>query len=94
MTLTKTVLKKISEDNIVTLALDYQAKFNSTMFDIDKGIGGLKYNFEKPGSEFLVSMSVNSNLCKKTQQFWKDSVGLTTIIVDENVWKFLVSLKT
>ena len=42
MTLTKTVLKKISEDNIVTLALDNQAKFNSTMFDIDKGIGGLK----------------------------------------------------
>ena len=42
MTLTKTVLKKISEDNIVTLALDYQAKFNSTMFDIDKGIWGLK----------------------------------------------------
>ena len=94
MTLAEAVLKKMSNDGIITLALDYQVKFKSTLFDIDKGIGGLKYNFEKPGSEFLVSMSVNSNLCKKTQQFWKDSVGLTTIIVDENVWKFRVSLKT
>lgn len=42
MTLTKTVLKKISKDGIVTFALDYQVKFKSTMFDIDKGIGELK----------------------------------------------------
>ena len=55
----------MSEDDIITLALDYQDKFNSTLANISKDIGELKYNFEKPESELVVSKSVNSNLCKK-----------------------------
>ena len=52
----------MSTDNIITLALDYQDKFNSTLFNINKDIGELKYKFEKLMSELPVSKSVNSNL--------------------------------
>ena len=52
----------MSTVNIITLALDYQDKFNSTLFNINKDIGELKYKFEKLKSELAVSKSVNSNL--------------------------------
>ena len=43
----KQLSKKMSKDHIITLALDYQDKFNSTVANIDKVIGELKYKFEK-----------------------------------------------
>ena len=56
------------------MALDYQDKFNSTLANINKDIGELKYKFEKLESELVVSKSVDSNLCKKITtletQFW------------------------
>ena len=65
MALTEEALKKMNKDEIITLALDYQDKFNSTLANISKDIGELKYKFEKLESELVVSKSVNSNLCKK-----------------------------
>ena len=65
MTLTEAALRKMSKDGIITQALDYQDKFNSTLANISKDNGELKYKFEKLGSELVVSKSVNSNLCKK-----------------------------
>ena len=53
----------MSKDDIITLALDYQNKFNSTLANINKDIAELKYKFEKLASELVVSKSVNSNLC-------------------------------
>ena len=64
MTLTEVALKNMSKDDIISLALDYQDKFNSTLGNINKDIGELKYTFGKPESELVVSNSVNSNLCK------------------------------
>ena len=55
----------MSKDDIITLTLDYQDKFNSILANINKGTGELKYKFEKLESELGVSKSVNSNLCKK-----------------------------
>ena len=65
MTLTEAALKKMSKDDIITLALDYQDKFNSALANINKDIGELKHKSEKLEPEFVVSKSVNSNLCKK-----------------------------
>ena len=65
MTLTEASLKKMSKDNIIILTLDYQDKFNSTLVNINKDIGELKYKFEKLESEFVVSKSFNPNLCNK-----------------------------
>ena len=44
MTLTEPAIKKMSKDDIITLSLDYQNKFNSTQASINKDIGELKYN--------------------------------------------------
>ena len=59
----------MSKDDIITLVLDYQDKFKSTLANINKDIGELKYKFEKLESELVVSKSVNSNLCKKITTF-------------------------
>ena len=37
--LTKAALRKMSKDDIITLVLDYQDKFNSTLANINKDIG-------------------------------------------------------
>ena len=49
----------------LTLALEYQDKFNATLANINKDIGELKYKFDKLESELVVSKSISSNLCKK-----------------------------
>ena len=36
----------MSKDDIITLALDYQDKFNSTLANINKDIEELRYKFE------------------------------------------------
>ena len=65
MTLTEAAVKKMSKDDIITLALDYQDKFNSTLANINKDIGELKYKFQRLESKLVVSNSANSNLCEK-----------------------------
>ena len=65
MTLTEAALKKMSKDDIITLALYFQGKFNSTLANISIDIVELNYKFEKLESELMVSRSVNSNLLKK-----------------------------
>ena len=65
MMLTEAAPKKMSKDDIITLVLGYQDKFNSTLANINEGIGELKYKFQKLESELVVSKSVNSNFCKK-----------------------------
>ena len=55
----------MSKDDIITLALSFQDKFNSTLANINIDIGELNYKFEKLESELMVSRSVNSNLFKK-----------------------------
>ena len=47
MTATEAALKKMSKDDMITLTLDYQDKFNSTLGNINKDIGKLKYKLEK-----------------------------------------------
>ena len=42
MTLTEAALKKMSEDDIITLALEYQDRFNLTLANINKDIEELK----------------------------------------------------
>ena len=59
------------------MTFDYQDKFNSTLANINKDIGELKYKFKKLESELAVSKSVNYNLCKKVttseRQYWANN---------------------
>ena len=59
------------------MTFDYQDKFNSTLANINKVIGELKYKFKKLESELAVSKSVNYNLRKKVttskRQCWANN---------------------
>ena len=49
----------MSEDEVIALTLEYQAKLNSTL----ASIANLKYNFRKLVSRLSISRSVNSKPC-------------------------------
>ena len=54
----------MSKDDTITLALDYQDEFNSTLVNIRKDTGELKYKFEKLESDLAVSKSVTLSSAK------------------------------
>ena len=66
----------MSIDDIITLALNYQDKFNSTLVNINKDIGELKFDKLRP--KLAVSKSVNSNL-------WKKISGITENIENKDL---------
>ena len=47
MSLSETVLKKLSKDEVIALALDYQKNFDSTLTNINKEISDLRQKYEK-----------------------------------------------
>ena len=77
MALSKAALKKLSKDEIVSLALDHQNKFDSTLTSIRNELSDLKKDFEKLGSDFLVARQVNSLLRERVtsleRQCWSNS---------------------
>ena len=59
MALSEAALKKLSKYEIVSLALDCQNKFDSTLTSIRKELSDLKKVFEKLGSDLFVARQVN-----------------------------------
>ena len=47
MALSEAALKKLSNDEIINLALDYQSKLNATLAEIRNELSDLKKDFEK-----------------------------------------------
>ena len=47
MSLSETVLKKLSKDEVIALTLDYQKNFDSTLTNINKEISDLRQKYEK-----------------------------------------------
>ena len=68
---------KISKDHIVSLALDYQNKFDSTLASIRNEVSDLKKDFEKLDSDLPVAKQVNSVLRERLtsleRQRWSNS---------------------
>ena len=83
----------MSEEDIINLALVYQDKFKLTLANINKNIGELKYKFENLESKLTVPKSVNCNLWNKITTLERQC-ELITNIVDKNIWKFPVFMKT
>ena len=46
MSLSQSALKKLSKDEVIALALEYQNKFDSTLANINKEISNLRQNYE------------------------------------------------
>ena len=66
MALSEAALKKLSKDEIINLALDYQSNFDSTLAGIRNKLYDLKKDFEKLGSNLSVVRQVNSVLRERT----------------------------
>ena len=62
MALSEAALKKLSKDEIINLALDYQSKFDSTLAGIRNALSDLKKDFEKLTSDLSVARQVISVL--------------------------------
>ena len=77
MSLSESALKKLSKDEIVALALDYQKKFDSDLAGINKELTDLRQNYEKLESELSVTRNVNARLTeqlvKLERQCWSNS---------------------
>ena len=77
MALSEAALKKLSKDEIINLALDYQNKFDSTLAGISNELSDLKKDFEKLGSDLSVARQVNSVLRERVtsleRQCWSNS---------------------
>ena len=62
MSLSEAVLRKLTIDEVVTLTLEYQAKFDNTLSNINRELSELRNDFKKIESELSVSKNVNSKL--------------------------------
>ena len=65
MGVSKSALKKLHEDEIINLALDYQSKFDSTLAGIRNKLSDLKKDFEQLRSDLSVTKLVNTKLKEK-----------------------------
>ena len=77
MSLSKAALRKLTKDEVIALTLEYQAKFDNTLSNINKELSELRNDFEKIESELSVSKNVNSKLHERVvaleRQCWGDS---------------------
>ena len=83
MVFSKASLKKLSKEEVINLALDYQSKSDSTLAGIKNEPSELRNDFEKLGSELAVSKDVNGML-EKRSQIWRDKAEVTAITLAEN----------
>ena len=68
----KASLMKLNVENLITITLDYQGKFNSILDDLKKDISdlksdlyGLKSIFSKLGADIQVTRNVNAKLSER-----------------------------
>ena len=62
MSLSEAALRKLTKDEVIILTLEYQSKFDNTIFNINKELSQLRSDFKKIESELSVSKNVNSKL--------------------------------
>ena len=60
MSLSEPALKKLSKDEVIALALEYENKFDSTLTNINKKISDLRQNYDKMQFELCVCRQASS----------------------------------
>ena len=55
MSLPEATLRKLTKDEVIALTLEYPAKFDNTLSNINKGLSGIRNNFKQIESELSVS---------------------------------------
>ena len=62
MALSESALEKLHKDEVISLAPDYQSKFDSTLAGIRNELSDLKKDFEQLRSDLLITKQVNTKL--------------------------------
>ena len=62
MSLSEAALRKLTKDEVIAMGLEYQAKFNKTLSNINKELSELRNDFKKIESELSVIKNVNRKL--------------------------------
>ena len=65
MSISEAALRKLTKGEVIALFLEYQAKFDNTLSDINRELSELCKDFKKIESELFVSKNVNSKLHKR-----------------------------
>ena len=65
MALSESALKKLHKDEITSLALNYQSKFDTSLTVIKNELSDLKKDFEQLRSDLLITKLVNTKLIEK-----------------------------
>ena len=77
MALCESALKKLHKDEIISLALDYQSKSDSTLAGIRNELSDIRKDFEQLRSDLLITKLVNNKLKEKVvsleRQTWSNS---------------------
>ena len=77
MALSESALKKLHRDEIISLALDYQSKFDSTLAGIKNKLSDLKKDYEQLRSDLSINKLLNTKLKKKVvtqeRKIWNNS---------------------
>ena len=60
MSLSEAALRKLTKDEVIALTLEYQAKFDNTLSNINKELSELRKDFKIIESEWSVSKNANS----------------------------------
>ena len=62
MSVSEAALRKLTKDEVIALTLEYQAKFDNTLSNINRELSELSNDFKKIESDLSVSKNVNSKL--------------------------------
>ena len=65
MSFSEATLRKLTKDEVISLTLEYQAKYDNTLSNINKELCELRNDFKKTETELSVSRNVNSKMHKR-----------------------------
>ena len=77
MSLFDAALRKLTKDEVIVLTLEYQAKFDNALSNINKTLSKLRNDFKNIESKLSASKNINSKLHKRVvaleRQCWGNS---------------------
>ena len=77
MYLSEEALRKLTEDGLANVSLEYQNKFTLTLARIESDIGNLRKDLKKVEADLAITRNVNSKLRERVvsleRQCWSDS---------------------
>ena len=75
MSFSEAALRKLTRDEVIALTLEYQARFDNTLSNINRELSELQNDFKKIKSDLSVSKNVNSKLHKRVVALEREGWG-------------------